>query len=151
MAALLESAEPGRGTVLAIVRLLDLAWRGDAPGARALIDEAVCRMLIAGAPLYVEAYPRAQPAAERTLSAARAFVATPGEAQRTALFRAATNSYPFGPGDGCFAVSELGTHGTPGAGCAGGVGCLAYLAPAPASRRLVDLWRAAVLPWLSSP
>lgn len=147
---LLEAPEPDRKTVLAMVRALDLAWRADRPGVRDFIEQAVCRMVIAGAPLYFEAWPRARPAAEETLRAARAFVATPGEDEQDALFRAATNSFPFGPGDGCFAVSDLGTHGTPGAGCVGGVGCIDCLAPAREAPRLVAAWQAAVLPWLSA-
>ncbi|MEZ4383612.1 MAG: hypothetical protein R3A79_19935 [Nannocystaceae bacterium] len=148
----LDAPDPDRRALLELVRLLDLALR-EALGERdeatlAFIDEAVARMVIAGAPFYLDAYPRAQARAAATLAAAERFVAAPSESTRAAYTRAATSSYPFGPGDGCFAVPELGDHGTPGAGCAGGVGCVAYLAPEDAATRLVLALRRELGPWL---
>lgn len=145
---------PSRDTLLELVRLLDLARR-QALGERddatlAFVDEAVARMVMVGAPFYLEAYPRAQARATATLRAAERFVAAPSESTRAAYLRAATSSYPFGPGDGCFAVPELGDHGTPGAGCAGGVGCIAYLAPPAAATQLVLAMRRELGPWLTT-
>lgn len=150
----LGAPAPDRDTLLELVRLLDLALR-EATAKRddatlAFIDEAVARMVVAGAPFYLDAYPRARTRATATLQAAERFVAAPSESTRAAYTRAATSSYPFGPGDGCFAVPELGDHGTPGAGCAGGVGCVAYLAPATAATQLVLALRRALGPWLTT-
>jgi hypothetical protein len=55
---------------------------------------------------------------EHTLEVAASYAAEPSDAHYGALQAAATNSYPFGPGDGCLAVHEIGF-----AGCALGSGC----------------------------
>ncbi len=61
-----------------------------------------------------------------TIQAAEQFVCEPTEAHFAIYQNAATNSYPFGPGDGCFALPETGYSGCePGSGCRSGAGCLA--------------------------
>ncbi|MCB9566098.1 MAG: hypothetical protein H6710_02585 [Myxococcales bacterium] len=147
--ALLDADTPAPELLLQLVRDLDLAWRAGDSATHRFIDEALARMLVAGAPLFLAAYPRARERASATLQAAEQFIAEPSDENHAAFFRAATDSYPFGPGDGCFAVPELGSHGTPGAGCAGGVGSIAYLAPASESARLLAALRRELGPWLA--
>ncbi|MEZ4249159.1 MAG: hypothetical protein R3B99_13070 [Polyangiales bacterium] len=64
---------------------------------------------------------------ESTLRAARDVVEGPtgeeGDEAWAELSRAATRSYPFGPGDGCHCVDALGVQGCgPGSGCRSGAG-----------------------------
>jgi hypothetical protein len=81
----------------------------------------------------------------RTLERARAFVAEPTEARYDALISAATNSYPFGPGEGCFAIKELGYVGCePGSGCLSGSGSLANVAGAIGYERTAEAIRSAL-------
>ncbi len=141
--------------LLSLVRLLDLTWRSASASrdhaTRRFVDEFVARAIVAGAPLFTTAYPRARERVATTRRAAERFLSAPNEMTRAAYFRAATSSYPFGPGDGCFAVPELGQHGTPGAGCAGGVGTIAYLVPVEDTARLLRALRLALRPWLAEP
>lgn len=69
----------------------------------------------------------------QTLKAGEAFALNPTEESWTEFSVSATNSYPFGPGDGCFSIVELEDTGgnpscKPGTGCwsgAGNLGCQA--------------------------
>ena len=65
---------------------------------------------------------------ERTLSAASAYLQEPGEQSWSDFVKTSTSSYPFGPGDGCFGIEELG-HGScgPGSGCRSGIGFLYFV------------------------
>ncbi|MGZ6086110.1 MAG: hypothetical protein ACXWUG_18270 [Polyangiales bacterium] len=71
------------------------------------------RALVAGSALL-----EAIPTIDRTMRAAHAFLERPCEETYGALQVAATDSYPFGPGDGCLAVPETGVDGC---GCTSGV------------------------------
>lgn len=102
--------------LLHVVRMLDLALiAADAVGDEgSLAHQAVARAVIALAPLV--------PASHRIASTAAAaldYATAPNGDAWSALVAAATDSYPFGPGDGCLAVDELGGHGAPGAGDGG--------------------------------
>ena len=59
----------------------------------------------------------------RTLVAAEAFVADPTDDTYSGYVRAATASYPFGAGDGCFRLPEFDGC-DPGSGCTTGAGTL---------------------------
>ncbi len=59
-----------------------------------------------------------------TMAKARAYAAEPTETRYGDLLGAATMSYPFGPGDGCLAVQELGSCRDLGSGCRSGSGTL---------------------------
>ncbi|MFC0431401.1 hypothetical protein [Kutzneria buriramensis] len=59
----------------------------------------------------------------RTLAAADAFVAGPSDDTYSEYVRVATNSYPFGAGDGCFKLPGYDSC-EPGSGCTTGAGSL---------------------------
>jgi len=114
-----DDARPARDALLALVRCLDLAIEDAVRADDAEVEALVCAMLahaaVALAPLMIPAG-QAHPPIERTARAAAGYLASPGEDRWDAFVAAATSSYPFGPGDGCLAVAELGGHGAPGAG-----------------------------------
>jgi hypothetical protein len=64
-----------------------------------------------------------------TVAAADRFVAQPTEETADAYLAAATRSYPYGSGDGCYALA--GSEGCePGSGCRTGAGSLEQMASA---------------------
>ena len=69
-----------------------------------------------------QGWDQAHPVA-RTLVAADAFVADPTDDTYSDYVRAATMSYPFGAGDGCFRLPEFDGC-DPGSGCTTGAGTL---------------------------
>lgn len=128
----LRADGPAHSRLLDVVRILDLAHIEATRGA----DDAVCAFIVlvlalasdATSAAVAEAIPVARANVEAVAHAARAFVGSPDETTSDAFHAAATAAFPFGPGDGCFAVAELWEHGTPGAGCASSAGCLMAMA-----------------------
>jgi hypothetical protein len=84
--------------------------------AEKLMQELLARAASALGPL-LTTWPRENIAV--TEAAARRYLEAPTAAAFDAFCDAATASYPFGPGDGCFAIDELGGHGAPASGDAG--------------------------------
>lgn len=65
----------------------------------------------------------------KTIEAAISYLENPSELSYDFLVITATNSYPFGPGDGCYAIPELGFKECEvGSGCRSGSGTLAIIA-----------------------
>ncbi len=62
-----------------------------------------------------------------TIKSAENYALNPTEQNWDLLFHCATQSYPFGPGDGCLSIPELENGATcqPGSGCISGSGTLA--------------------------
>ncbi len=62
-----------------------------------------------------------------TIKAGENYALNPTEQNWDLLFHCATQSYPFGPGDGCLSIPELenGVTCRPGSGCISGAGSLA--------------------------
>jgi hypothetical protein len=83
-----------------------------------------------------------------TTRAAREYALHPTEENDNAFFEAATDSFPFGPGDGCLAVEELGGHETRGAGCGSGAGFIWYVAQQIGMGRARAAIVRDVVPWL---
>ncbi|GAB4122127.1 MAG: hypothetical protein Fur005_16870 [Roseiflexaceae bacterium] len=68
------------------------------------------------------------PTITATIVAAELFVRKPSVEHYTAYQHAATNSYLFGSGDGCYAIEATGYQGCqPGSGCISGSGRLLSL------------------------
>jgi hypothetical protein len=115
---LFDDALSPRDALLALVRCIDLATdaavQADDADVELLIQRVLAHAAVALAPFLIPA--GGHPRIEATALAAATFVASPSEAHWDAYLAAATSSYPFGPGDGCLAVDELGGHGAPGAG-----------------------------------
>ena len=151
--AALKAAEGPESWTLGLVRSIDLAYREQSAAGRyqcvSLLELVLAKATAAVAPLLAEQASGAQ--RERILAtgdAAAAFVGTPCEQSEEAFQDAAAASYPFGPGDGCLAVAQLGGHGTPGAGCASGAGFLWDVGHRIGFPRLQALLRREVLTWL---
>ena len=109
---------PAKDAVLAMVRQLDEWHSEDRLAARAVYAQ----ILVVLGPKYLAAQSGERPDLQQTLEAGRVYLAEPSEAAWGDFYRAATTSYPFGPGEGCFSVPALGTGCGPGAGCRSGAG-----------------------------
>lgn len=141
----LLSATPSKESLLALISWLDLAC-AEAP-LTSLPQQILARAVIAlGYVLYDKL---GYATIAQTIQAAEQFALTPTLDNFAAYQSAATNSYPFGPGDGCYAIALTGYIGCePGSGCRSGAGCL----------YIVELGEIAVmatiaknlLPWLQS-
>jgi len=78
-----------------------------------------------------------------TIAAAEAYLAHPSEEAYTAYFAAATGSYPYGAGEGCYRVDGAEDCG-PGSGCRTGAGTLDLIAAVVGARAVRDAVRAAI-------
>lgn len=119
--------EPSRDTLLAWVRHLD--WHcGSDTDLWSIPRQLVAQSTLALGNLLLESIAQGTPMEERintTMMALRSLVDASSEEKHSAYFRAATASYPFGAGEGCFAISELGVEQCGrGSGCRSGAGTL---------------------------
>jgi hypothetical protein len=142
VAARLAAATAPKPFLLALVSWLDRRLADATP--QSLEAQLLGRAVIAaGRPLAAK-----HATVARTLEAARAYVGDPTDDRYEAFQIAATASYPYGPGDGCFAIAELGYAGCDvGSGCRSGAGSLVCVAEeigyecvAEAVRREVSEW-----------
>jgi hypothetical protein len=144
---LLRQPRSARAFLFELVRWLDLRTHAaairlaDEPDA--LTKRALARALVAAGALREPSL-----TTDRTLQAAREYADDPTEAHWAVLQQRATASYPFGPGDGCYRVPDLGVPDCgPGSGCSSGAGTLVnvaeevgYEAAADAVRRYLEEW-----------
>lgn len=127
----LESEGSPRERLIGLVHLLDGVVeahlrRGayDDPVVHSVQGILAHAVVATGDALLAAIAPEARANVTATIEAARAFTEAPSESAWDVLFDAATHSYPFGPGEGCHALRELGGHGAFGAGCVSGAGFL---------------------------
>lgn len=65
---------------------------------------------------------------ELTFISAKEFIIKNSDENWDSFCINSTNSYPFGPGDGCYSVEETRVPGcNPGSGCISGIGSLAFM------------------------
>ncbi len=151
--AILTADRLPRSIILALVQALDLHMRAacesskDEPAAD-FIQQLLARAALATAALVAQATPKAAERILVTRDAAEAYARDSSEQHWAAFFRAATASYPFGPGDGCMAVDELGEHSDPGAGCMSGSGFIAHVGSWAGDAAVLEVLRRDLLPWL---
>jgi hypothetical protein len=82
-----------------------------------------------------------------TLHAAQAFVLNPSEETELEYFNAATSTYPFGAGEGCYTLStKKGCE--PGSGCRTGAGTLEQIAIVVDPKQVLDAIAREIKPWL---
>lgn len=81
-----------------------------------------------------------------TLEAARAYADSPDDKTKQAYLERATNSYPYGPGDGHLGLDDRGCE--PGSGCPSGAGTLRYIANELGGDTALHALAAALSPWL---
>jgi len=82
-----------------------------------------------------------------TLAAAEAYARDPGDQTELALYDCATDSYPFGPGEGHYGTTERDGC-EPGSGCRSGAGTLLFAARETGFAEAVQALTAELTPWL---
>lgn len=142
------SSAPSQELLFELIRWLDLACSEESLDS--LPMQILTRSVIAAGRGLVKkrAYPGNHPVV-KTLQAAEAYNLLPTEVTFDRYFYAATNSYPFGTGDGCYVVNELGYAGCElGSGCTSGAGTLDQIAYEVGAEEVMRLIAEAVVPWL---
>ncbi|AKF11681.1 hypothetical protein [Sandaracinus amylolyticus] len=134
----LDGAIDPRERVLSWVRLLDLAVAREPDTSSAARVALTSAMVAAGRALLDAGVLELDTNVRATVAAAERYLEHPDEACWTAYEEAATASYPFGSGDGCFAIAELASSCAAGSGCRSGAGALYFVAQAIGEARLVD-------------
>ncbi|MCB0009865.1 MAG: hypothetical protein KDE04_25545, partial [Anaerolineales bacterium] len=139
----LLSAGPTRASLFKLVSRLDLACSSAPPDTPP--PQILARAIVAVGQTLYEKLGYATIA--NTLQAAEWYVLEPTAENFATYQRAATNSYPFGSGDGCYAVAETGyTDCQPGSGCSSGAGSLCLIGMDETA--VLALLRKELLPWL---
>jgi len=147
-----DEAGSAQQSVLDFVRTVDLAYDqvgGDDPQERQW--EAFLRSILARATVATGAMLGADRRAatiDRTVTAAEEYLRSETDERWDEVLQAATDSFPFGPGDGCLAVPELGGHGARGSGDHGS-GFIWFVAEMVGPERIRDALATALIPWLS--
>lgn len=139
----LLSVPPSKDALLTLISWLDLAC--SQASSTSLPQQILARAMVAvGYQLYKTL---GYKTLAQTIEAAEQFALEPTIGNFDQYQNAATNSYPFGAGDGCYAIPETGYHGCDrGSGCRSGSGAL-YLAEIDKIVTM-EIIQNALLPWL---
>jgi hypothetical protein len=89
------------------------------------------------------------PRISATLAAAEAYARDPDDRTELALYECATDSYPFGPGEGHYGTTERDGC-EPGSGCRSGAGTLLFAARETGFAAAIQALTAELAPWLRS-
>ena len=89
------------------------------------------------------------PRISATLAAAEAYARDPDDRTELALYECATDSYPFGPGEGHYGTTERDGC-EPGSGCRSGAGTLLFAARDTGFAAAIQALTAELGPWLRS-
>jgi hypothetical protein len=136
---------PSRETLLEFIRWLDLEC-SEAPVESVQVQILVRSMIAVGHRLLEELSISTVAA---TVATAESFVLEPSEERHDHYFAAATDSYPFGSGDGCYALAELGNDGcSPGSGCISGAGSLGCFSEELGDAVVMEVIAGELIPWL---
>lgn len=120
----LLSATPSKEALLALISWLDLACA--AAPLTSLPRQILARAFVAVGYVLYEKF--GYETIAQTIQAAEGFALAPTLDNFVVYQNAATNSYPFGPGDGCYAIAATGYAGCEvGSGCRSGSGCLSIV------------------------
>ena len=131
------------------VRELDVAATTDRDcESTAFVVQVLTRAIAAGGRVLIAAmgYGADHPVS-RTVAAADDYGRQPSENAHDAYFAAATNSYPYGAGEGCYAMDGAASC-EPGSGCISGAGSLAQIAFRAGAPAVLDALGAELTPWL---
>lgn len=142
------SLPPSATVLLEFIRWLDLECAGAA--CTSLQEQILVRAVVATGHALVQqrAFPPGHPVF-KTVAAAEAYLLDPTEERFEGYFEAATASYPFGSGEGCYAVSEIGRSGCePGSGCVSGAGSLYSVAQEIGIEAALQSLAQELIPWL---
>jgi hypothetical protein len=147
LAILSDGAAGPERQLRALVTAIDLAVAREAE--HGLAAQALARAVAAvGRPLLAR-HPDG-PQTTRigvTLAAAEAYARDPGDQTELALYECATDSYPFGPGEGHYGTTERDGC-EPGSGCRSGAGTLLFAARETGFAEAVQALTAGLIPWL---
>lgn len=120
------SLVPTKTALLEFIRWLDLTAREEIMGGdlNPLTPLLLAQVIIVlGNEL--DKIKKVSPQLLATVNAAKNYIQDPNDATHLTYFEAATASYPFGPGEGCYQVEELGYSNCEwGSGCPSGAGTL---------------------------
>jgi hypothetical protein len=120
------AGEPAEKALRAFVELVDRTY-ADGESQCAWATESVTRALVALGGALMDTYP-GHPGIQATLEAAQRLLDEPSEANELAYFDAATASYPFGAGEGCYSIlPPEEPHDRPGNGCRSGAGSIYWI------------------------
>ena len=117
--------EPSRAALIQFASWLDKTWVKDGhpyPVSPHLLSIAQAVECLG---LFRETLGENPDTIKRTMAAAQRYRTSPSEQSYRAYIQAASNSYPFGPGEGSHHIYDLGFETCqPGCGCRSGAGCL---------------------------
>lgn len=148
VAETLRTAAPAEVTLRSLIHQLDLP---EDPPPASLPALTLARAVAALGPLLIEKQRLGEGhPVRRTLAACLAFIEAPNEQTWSFYFDAATDSYPFGPGDGCHCLLPSERHGERGGGCISGAGTLMSIAHEVGMDAAVAELRRVLLPWLDT-
>jgi hypothetical protein len=139
-----SSADPAQQTLEELVRFLDqtIDTADEVISFRLLLlaraVAAAGRALLAREPMET---------VERTVAAADAYALAPSDASYDAYLAAATASYPYGAGDGCYAI-DVGKGCGAGSGCRTGAGTLVQIGHRIGAERTLSAIVEELAPWL---
>jgi hypothetical protein len=142
------SSPPTEASLLTLISWLDLACATASPASfqKQLLTRAIAA---AGYELVKKKNFPADHPVIATIKAAEAYLLAPTDETFAGYFSAATNSYPFGAGEGCYAIRELGYPGCePGSGCMSGAGSLYNIAHATGFEVVWQSITSELIPWL---
>jgi hypothetical protein len=147
LAILSDGAAGPEQQLRTLVVALDLAVARE-PG-HGLAAQALARAVAAVGRLMLARHPDGAPTARisATLAAAEAYARDPGDPAELALFERATDSYPYGPGEGHYGITEQDGC-EPGSGCRSGAGTLLFAARHTGYPVAVQALIAELGPWL---
>lgn len=150
-AALLAITENrGAGSEQQVCLLVEALDLGIAAGRRhGIAQQALARAVAAIGPPVLAHWDGGLRASRvrATLAAAGAYARDPAEETGLALAVCATASFPYGPGDGCLAITGL-DHCDPGSGCSSGAGTLHSMAWEIGFGGVMQALAAELAPWL---
>jgi hypothetical protein len=139
------SSPPSRESLLDWINWLDLECAR--ASLESLQQQILARSIVAVGYEFVER--QIFPINHPTIKAAEAYILEPTEDHFDSYFAAATDSYPFGSGDGCYAIDELGySRCEPGSGCVSGAGSLASFAAVLGADVVMQVIAKELIPWL---
>ena len=143
------SAPPSQAALYELISWLDTICTDDDPAG--LEYQLLSRAMLAmGVELLCVLPFTAQPNVRATIDMLETYILEPCERTYDGYTAAATNSYPFGAGDGCFAVPALGFTGCErGSGCRSGAGSLASLPPELEAGVVFGRIATELIPWLT--